>query len=228
MAQQRFQDAESLEMIGNSLEEIDRLTRIVDQLLTISRLDAGQAGMEKACVNLSELATSTADQMRLLADEKKIAIRFSAEPSVNVIGDRLRLKQVLVNLLDNAIKYTADGGTIELIVRSEAGRALLGVSDNGIGIDADQQPFVFDRFYRTDQARTRATGGAGLGLSIVKAIAAAHEGRVSVTSKAGEGATFWMDLPLAEDELSGRGNSAVRPKQSDLSRLDPVSGLWGN
>lgn len=229
MAQQRSRDAESLEMIGNSLEEIDRLTRIVDQLLTISRLDAGQAGIGKECVNLSELAVSTADQMRLLADEKKIAIRFSAESAVNVIGDRLRLKQVLVNLLDNALKYTAEGGAVELIVRAESGRALLGISDNGIGIATEQVPFVFDRFYRTDKARTRTTGGAGLGLSIVKAIATAHDGRVSLSSKEGEGTTFWVDLPLAAGDL---GEHAEKPgfwqRERDPAPLGTISGLPGN
>jgi two-component system OmpR family sensor kinase len=204
MAQQRSRDAESLEMIGNSLEEIDRLARIVDQLLIISRLDAGQAGMEREQVNLAELATSTAEQMRLLADEKKIAIHFSLEPTVNVAGDRLRLKQVLVNLLDNAIKYTAETGTIELIVREESGRARLGVADNGIGIASAEQPYVFDRFYRTDKARARATGGAGLGLSIVKAIVVAHEGRVSVVSIEGKGTTLWVELPMSADVASPR------------------------
>jgi heavy metal sensor kinase len=197
MAQQRSRDAESLEMIGNSLEEIDRLARIVDQLLVISRLDAGQAGMDFHRMDLAELATSTADQMRLLADEKRITIRYSVAPAVYVNGDLLRLKQVLVNLLDNAIKYTGDLGTVELIVREESGRARLGISDNGIGISPEQVPYVFDRFYRTDTARTRATGGAGLGLSIVKAIAAAHEGRVFVSSREGSGTTVWVDLPLA-------------------------------
>ena len=158
-------------MIGNSLEEIDRLARIVDQLLMISRLDVGQAGIEREPVNLGRLAETTAEQMRLLTDEKGIDVRFSVEPGVVVSGDRLRLKQILVNLLDNAIKYVPEEGTIELIVRTEAGRAILAVSDNGIGISPAEFPYIFDRFYRTDKARTRATGGAGLGLSIVKAIA---------------------------------------------------------
>lgn len=204
MAQQRSRDVESLEMIGNSLEEIDRLTRIVDQLLIISRLDAGQAGMEREQVNLAELATSTAEQMRLLADERRIAIHFSMEPEVNVTGDRLRLKQVLVNLLDNAIKYTPDMGTVELTVRAESGTALLGVSDNGIGIASDELPYIFDRFYRTDKARRRATGGAGLGLSIVKAIAAAHDGRVWITSIEGKGTTVWVEFPMSEKPAEPR------------------------
>jgi heavy metal sensor kinase len=198
MAHDRSRDSESLEMIGNSLEEIDRLARIVDQLLVISRLDVGQAGIEREPVNLGRLAETTADQMRLLTDEKGIAVKFSVEPNVVVSGDRLRLKQIVVNLLDNAIKYVPEDGNIELIVRAEAGRAILAVSDNGIGISPAELPYIFDRFYRTDKARTRATGGAGLGLSIVKAIAIAHDGKVSVTSSEGKGTTVGVDLPLAE------------------------------
>jgi len=213
MAHQRSHDSESLEMIGNSLEEIDRLARIVDQLLVISRLDVGQAGIEREPVNLGRLAETTAEQMRLLTDEKGIIVTFSVEPGVVVSGDRLRLKQILVNLLDNAIKYVPERGSIELIVRTETGRALLAVSDSGIGISAAELPYIFDRFYRTDKARTRATGGAGLGLSIVKAIAIAHDGKVAVTSSEGVGTTVWVDLPLADgyvvDETDSESDSRV-------------------
>ena len=213
MAHQRSHDSESLEMIGNSLEEIDRLARIVDQLLVISRLDVGQAGIEREAVNLGQLAETTAEQMRLLTDEKGIIVTFSVEPGVVVSGDRLRLKQILVNLLDNAIKYVPERGTIELIVRTETDRALLAVSDSGIGISAAELPYIFDRFYRTDKARTRATGGAGLGLSIVKAIAIAHDGNVAVTSSEGVGTTVWVELPLADgyvvDETDSESDSRV-------------------
>ena len=219
MAQHRSRDAESLEMIGNSLEEIDRLTRIVDQLLIISRLDAGQAGMEREQVNLAELATSTAEQMRLLADEKRIAIHFSMEPEVNVIGDRIRLKQVLVNLLDNAIKYTPEMGAIDLTVRAESARALLGVSDNGIGIASRELPHVFERFYRTDKARRRATGGAGLGLSIVKAIVAAHDGRVWITSIEGKGTTLWAEFPMSANSAQPRAEIERRRSAEQAAAL---------
>ena len=200
MAHQRPRDAESLEMIGNSLEETDRLARIVDQLLIISRLDAGQAGIERSRVDLGGLATGTAEQMRLLADEKSVSIKYVVEASVNVVGDRLRLRQVVVNLLDNAIKYTPDHGEVEVTVRAESRVAILAVRDNGIGIANDELPHIFDRFYRADKARTRATGGTGLGLSIVKAIAAAHDGRVLVKSNPKEGTVVWLELPLCADE----------------------------
>ena len=207
LAQQRSGDPESIEMIGNSLEEIDRLGHIVDQLLVISRLDAGQAGIERVPVDLGRLAEVTAEQMRLLSDEKSIAVKFSIEPGVLVSGDRMRLKQILVNLLDNAIKYVPDKGTIEVSVCAEAGRGLLAVSDTGIGISPTELPFVFDRFYRADKARRRATGGAGLGLSIVKAIALAHDGKVSVISTEGVGTRVSIELPLAghDSVLEPRG-----------------------
>jgi heavy metal sensor kinase len=227
MAHQRPHDSESLEMIGNSLEEIDRLARIVDQLLVISRLDVGQAGIEREPVNLGRLAETTAEQMRLLTDEKGIMVTFSVEPRVVVSGDRLRLKQILVNLLDNAIKYVSEKGTIELIVRTEVGRALLGVSDTGIGISAAELPYIFDRFYRTDKARTRATGGAGLGLSIVKAIAIAHDGKVSVTSSEGMGTTVWVELPLADgygvDEIDSECESQVGVEARQFKATPKIS-----
>jgi heavy metal sensor kinase len=197
MASQQERDAESAEMIGNALEEIERLSRIVDQLLTISRLDAGQAGIERVRVNLGDLAMSTAEEMRLLADEKTIRLLSVIEPQIVVLGDPLRLKQVLVILFDNAIKYTPDGGVVELGVRARHGAAVVEVSDNGIGIKEEALPHVFERFYRADKARSRSSGGAGLGLSIAKSIAGAHEGRIGVHSSEGAGTTVWCEIPLA-------------------------------
>lgn len=226
MAQDRSSDPESIEMIGNSLEEIDRLARIVDQLLVISRLDAGQAGIEREPVDLGKLAETTAEQLRLLMDEKGIAVKFAVEPGVVVSGDRLRLKQILVNLLDNAIKYVPENGTIEVIVREEAGHGLLAVSDTGIGISPAELPLIFDRFYRADKARRRATGGAGLGLSIVKAIALAHDGKVSVSSTEGVGTTVSIELPLADQvavlETRARPESSV---MADSRNLNESAGL---
>jgi len=195
MLDKRPRDAETLETVGNALEEIERLTRIVDQLLILSRLDAGQAGIEKSPIDLGKLAVATAEQMSLLADEKEISMHYAIEKEIWVAGDSLRLKQILVNLLDNAIKYTPERGAIELAVRREAGAAVLAVSDTGTGIAAHELPHVFERFYRADKARTRSTGGAGLGLSIVKAIAVAHDARVSVESTEGQGTSVRVELP---------------------------------
>ena len=202
MVSQRLGDVESMDMVGNALEEIDRLSHIVEQLLVISRLDAGQAGIERIPMDLGELAIGTAEQMHLMADERRISIRFSVNTGVEVNGDPLRMKQILVNLLDNAIKYTPEGGWIEVGVQAEREVAVLTVTDNGIGIAPESLPHVFERFYRADKARTRTTGGTGLGLSIVKSIVGAHDGLISVQSREGEGTSVRMELPLTKQEGS--------------------------
>jgi signal transduction histidine kinase len=122
---------------------------------------------------------------------------------VIVEGDRARLKQVIVNLLDNAIKYTPGGGHVGLSVKRDGGFAVLEVSDDGIGIPAEALPHVFKRFYRVDGSRSREQGGAGLGLSIVESICTAHDARVEVSSVAGKGSTFRMLAPLAREPLAG-------------------------
>ena len=113
-------------------------------------------------------------------------------------GDRARLKQVVVNLLDNAIKYTPEGGTVSMNVGTHDGKAVLEVTDTGLGIPSDALPRVFERFFRVDKARGRAEGGAGLGLAIVKSICTAHHGRVDVTSSPGHGSRFRVELPLVD------------------------------
>jgi heavy metal sensor kinase len=182
--------------VGSALEEVDRLSHIVEGLFAISRLDAGEAASEWVPVNLAELTAATVDQMSLLADDKDIQVTCAAATGVWVEGDRARLKQVVVNLLDNAIKYTPSGGQISLKVSKRDTRATLEVTDNGIGIPAESQSRVFERFFRVDGARSRDRGGAGLGLSIVKSICTAHNGRVEVSSSPGRGSIFRVDLPL--------------------------------
>jgi heavy metal sensor kinase len=179
------------------LEEVERLARIVEGLFAISRLDAGEAQKQTAPFDLANLAISTAEQMCLLAEDKNISITSDAPDEVIVEGDRSRLKQVVVNLLDNAIKYTPEGGKIRLSVHTRDNKAVLEVEDNGIGIPAGAQAHIFERFFRVDKARSRELGGAGLGLSIVKSICAAHGGQVDVRSADGQGSRFTVELPLA-------------------------------
>jgi len=178
------------ERLGSALEEVDRLIGIVEGLFAISRLDAGEAAVEWVKFDLARLAANTADQMSLLAEDKRLRVICIAPKAVWVEGDRARLKQVVVNLLDNAIKYTPDGGAITLTVSAEDGQALLEVADNGIGIPQEDLQRVFERFFRVDKARSRELGGAGLGLSIVRSICAAHQGKVEVTSVPGHGSHF--------------------------------------
>ena len=184
------------ETIESALEESERLSKIVESLLAISRLDAGEALMARERFDLAGLVADTVEQMRLLAEDKRITLSCSAGDAVQVEGDPGRLKQVVVNLADNAIKYTNEGGRVDIKVAAVDGKALLEVSDTGVSIPADALPHVFGRFYRVDKARSRQMGGAGLGLSIVKSICQAHGGRISVESTEGKGSRFTVELPL--------------------------------
>jgi heavy metal sensor kinase len=187
---------EFLDVIGSSLEETERLQKIVEQLLALAKLDSGDFQLEFSRIDLGKLVTSTAEQMRLLAEEKSIQLRYEIEPGVRVKGEPSRLTQLIVNLLGNAISYTGEGGDIVLSVAGENQSAIFEVSDNGIGIPADALPHVFERFYRADKARSRDCGGSGLGLSIVKAICTAHRGEVSIESTEGIGTRVSVCLPL--------------------------------
>jgi two-component system, OmpR family, sensor kinase len=192
--------AEIRDTIGSALEETHRLTKIVENLLAISRLEAGDARKQRERLDFAELARNTADQMRLLAEEKHIHLDCNGAEAVEVDADPARLKQVVVNLLDNAIKYTPESGRVSISVMKQDGRAVFEIADTGIGISPDDLPHIFDRFYRADKARSRQMGGTGLGLSIVRSICLAHEGQVKVESIEGRGSVFHIQLPLAKDK----------------------------
>jgi signal transduction histidine kinase len=185
----------ALDAIGSALEEIDRMSDIVENLLVISKLDFRNP-LPRTPVNLNALALSTVEQLQLLAEDKQLAIHASVAGETWVPGDRVRLQQVIVNLLDNAIKYTSAGGDIWLAVSTQHSDGVIEIRDNGIGIPAECLPFVFDRFYRADKARSRESGGTGLGLSIVKAICAAFDGTVSIQSREGVGTVVQAAFPL--------------------------------
>jgi len=175
--------------------ELERMGRLVDDLLTLSRLDARPA-LRQETVDLGALAHDVAQQMQALTPDRHIAVR--AAPAVTITGDGDRLRQVLLNLLDNARKYTPAGGKIDISVERHNGDAVLRVADTGIGVPPADVERVWDRFYRVDQARTRASGGAGLGLAIVKGIAEAHGGHVALASRPGQGTTVTLTLPVSQ------------------------------
>jgi heavy metal sensor kinase len=179
------------------IEETENLSKIVQCLLSLSRLDAGSAQMERVKLNLADLVTIATDQMAPLADEKRVTLASRAQGLVEVEGDRVRLKQVVVNLLDNAIKYTPEAGTITVGVSVSDRRAQLEVCDTGPGIPVDDLPHVFDRFFRADRNRFATIEGAGLGLSIVQSICTAHGGLVKAENRADGGCRFVVQLPLA-------------------------------
>jgi heavy metal sensor kinase len=183
------------ERLGSLLQPVERLSKTVERLFALSRLDAGEAQTEWIAIDLGELVATTVDQMLLLAADKGIKVSCDAQERVVVTGDRSRLKQIVVNLLDNAIKYTPAGGAVHLRVTVSDGQAVLSVEDSGIGIPAEALPHVFERFYRVDTTRSAETGGAGLGLAIVKTICDAHGAVVRVASALGRGSSFQVTFP---------------------------------
>lgn len=173
--------------------ELERMGRLVDDLLTLSRLDS-RPSLHRDDVDLSSLAHDVVEQFRDLAPDHHWQLQ--ATPGVSVSGDSDRLRQVLLNVLENARKYTPEGGKITMTVGVEQDSAMITIADTGIGIPAEDVPHVWDRFYRIDQARTRAGGGFGLGLAIVKSIVESHGGQVALTSEYGKGTIVTLRLPL--------------------------------
>jgi heavy metal sensor kinase len=190
-------NADVRDSVGSLLEEVQRLVHIVETLLALSRFETGQTRPEYRQFDFAELAAATADQMCLLAEDKGQVLTCEMPAPVLVEGDRARLKQVIVNLLDNAIKYTPRGGAVRLAVMARGNEAVCEVTDNGIGIPDAALAHIFERFFRVDAARSHEVPGAGIGLSIVKVICAAHNGRVEVESTEGRGSRFRVCLPLA-------------------------------
>lgn len=188
-------DPEKQELLGSILEECQRLTWITDQLLTLSREDAGIANHPREDVDLSKLAAEVAETMRPLAEGKEQRLTAVVNGDGTVKGDPARLRNVLYNLLDNAIKYTPQGGGVDVTVVPADDQVRVVVEDTGIGIPTEHLPHVFERFYRVDKARTRAEGGTGLGLSIVQSIVAAHGGKVDVWSLPAQGTRVTVEIP---------------------------------
>jgi heavy metal sensor kinase len=186
--------AEYKEAIGSILEEVDRLTRLVDTLLRLSRGDAGTVRLSPETLDLAELAREVATSLAILADERRQRLRVEAPAAVPVVADRLVLRDAIVNLVDNAIKYGPSGSTIVVAVNGEATRAVVRVSDEGPGISPEHRVRIFDRFYRVDHGRSRPMGGAGLGLAIAKWAVEANGGQITLDDAEG-GSTFRIVLP---------------------------------
>jgi len=195
-----YQDEDLRNRLAGLLEEVVHLSKIVEQLFTLTQLDSGEPRKDWTRFDLAELALSTADQLSLLAEDKRIALNCTAPQPVFVEGDRSRIKQVIVNLLDNAIKYTPTQGKVEMRVNTNNGDAVLEVEDTGIGIPSDALPHVFERFYRVDKTRSVESESAGLGLSIVKSICTAHGARVEAATTPNVGTRFTIKLPLQKTE----------------------------
>jgi len=183
------------EIIGSMLEEVDRLARLVDRLLMLSRADTGQSKLSTDIVDLSELADEVAAQLGVLAEEKQQSITLERTGAPRWTGDRLVLRQALLNLVDNAIKYSPVGGRITIRVAESPAAAVVEVSDTGPGIPEELQSRIFDRFYRLDKSRSRDNGGTGLGLSIAKWAVEVNGGQLTLEKTNGVGSTFRITLP---------------------------------
>jgi heavy metal sensor kinase len=191
------------EAIGSMLEEVDRLSRLVGSLLVLSRADAGPA-LRRQQVRLLDLTTESAGLLEILADEKGQRIEVHGDAGVTAEVDGFILRQALINLIDNAIKYSPRDSVIRIDVqRDDGSAAVIGVRDQGPGIPEADRSRVFERFYRIDEARSREDGGAGLGLAIALWAVQAHGGRIDVHSQEGAGSTFRIVLPATSGRADG-------------------------
>jgi heavy metal sensor kinase len=184
------------QMAASAIEECDRLLDMINTMLTISRTESGVNPIERSYLDLGTMVHEACDLFRALAEDRHIRLEYHVDGQIGIHGDRNLLQRLVANLLDNAIKYTGEGGQIVVqLLRASSSEVLLDIRDNGIGIPLKDQERIFDRFFRCDQSRSQ--GGAGLGLSLARTIARAHGGDIGVTSQAGEGSTFSVRLPMA-------------------------------
>ncbi len=203
-------------VLVSNLEELGRLTRIVNDILTLSEAEAGAQVLVRHPINLKPLIDDLADQMQLLAMERNIQIEVHDLPDAMIEADDLWMRRAVLNLLDNAIKYSREGGKIQVSMSTDNGKVRLSIRDEGIGIAKQDQPFIFDRLFRADPARSRQSGGSGLGLSLVKWVVEAHNGQIQVASEPDQGADFQVELPLLASD--SRGQAARMPKASQVTQ----------
>jgi heavy metal sensor kinase len=190
------------DVIGSMLEEVDRLTRLVESLLILTRADSGKVQPAAEAVDLGGLAGHVIDQLRVLADEKQQELMLRAPTRVRAMGDAALIRQALMNLIHNAIKYTPNCGTITVEVNGMGGLAMIEVRDTGPGIPHAHRDRIFDRFYRVDPSRSREEGGVGLGLAIARWAIEANDGHVELASDVTDGSLFRVILPPADDSSS--------------------------
>jgi heavy metal sensor kinase len=186
---------------ASQIEEIDRLRRLTDQILTLARADAGEIPLTFSRTDMGDLAASLVDQLVPVAEARGITLSCERPDAAMVSGDAAWLRRLLLNLIDNALKFTGEGGRVLVRVSQEAGRVSIQVRDTGIGMPPEVARRAFERFFRGDSARSSATEGAGLGLSLAHWIVGRHHGAITVESTPGEGSTFTVTLPGPEPEL---------------------------
>jgi signal transduction histidine kinase len=198
MALQSEQDHDALrEALGECMEESEQILRLLNTLMDISEAEAGTLRLRPEKVILFELIDQVVDVYKYVAEEKGITIAIQCPKGLSTHADRDRMRQVIANLLDNALKFTPEGGRVTVRAERSAERVVLAVQDTGCGIPQEALPMIWDRLYRWDQSRSQR--GMGLGLSLVKAIVEAHGGSVEVSSEPGQGSTFRIGLPMTQN-----------------------------
>jgi signal transduction histidine kinase len=203
----RRSEGEYRETLRQILEDLQRTSSLIENLMLLARADSGTGALQRTPIDMVECLGEACREGRTLGETKQVSfLEELPESPVWVQGDSNSLRRLFLILLDNAVKYTPPQGRITVSLRLSNGCAVTEVRDTGIGIGADDLPHVFERFFRADQARSRATGGAGLGLSIGQWIAQAHWGTIRVLSEPGEGSVFQVQIPLAGKEENAVGS----------------------
>ncbi len=204
---------EGLVALEEALQETARMADLVESLLTLARADEGRFDLHREPVALIPLILDVAETAQILGEDAGLKVSVTALEEVTILGDPLRLRQLCLNLVTNAVKYTSRGGRVDLTLARRVDVVEFAVSDTGIGIAGADLPYVFDRFWRADRARSRQSdrGGVGLGLSISQWIAHAHGGSITVASRLGRGSTFTVSLPVASDAPVEIEESAAAP-----------------
>jgi len=195
LALRATRDVDLQQSLASQIEDIDRLTRLIEHVLTLARAESGQIPLSFGAVDLGELANSLVETLEPVANARTIALRCEPAPVVVALGDAGWLERLVLNLIDNAMKFTREGGCVIVRVSRHGERACLEVADTGIGMTPAVAAHVFERFYQADPSRSSPSGGAGLGLSLVKWIVDRHHGTVSVESTPEKGSTFRVALP---------------------------------
>jgi signal transduction histidine kinase len=188
-------DPAAREALADCVEEVDEVLTVLTTLMNITEAESGVMPLKREPTSIEGLLTNVIDLYQLIAEDKRISITVDVEPGLMAFVDVVRIRQVFANLLDNALKYTPEGGSIAITGRTESDRAVVEFKDTGIGISQEEQTRIWGRLYRGD--RSRSQRGLGLGLSLVKAITEAHQGSVAVRSDSSSGSTFSLSLPIA-------------------------------
>lgn len=183
----------SLEMIA---QESEHMAAVINQLLTLARADSGKEHLRFDKIKLNDFVRDLCTDVDVVCQEKNLTLKQGKFDEVQVKGNTRSLRNLFHNLLDNAIRYTAKGGTISVMVRRESDMAVVSITDTGIGIPTDEQSLIFERFYRVDKARSRSEGSSGLGLAICRHILDVHGGDIELDSQVGKGSTFHVKLPV--------------------------------